>query len=46
MTRAKRRWTLLLLALSGGMLLSGGCDVADAVLETIRLAFNIVDVWV
>lgn len=37
------RWTALML-LSGGVLLASG--TCNAVVDTIRLAFNIVDVWV
>ncbi|MCG3128752.1 MAG: hypothetical protein CHACPFDD_03643 [Phycisphaerae bacterium] len=36
----KARW---LVAMSSGLVFASGCD---AVMETIRLAFNIVDVWV
>ncbi len=36
--------TLLLMA--GATLPASGCDIAGAVLQTIGLAFNIVDVWV
>lgn len=36
----------LLLWLSGSALLgSSGCDVSDSVLDTVALAFGIVDVW-
>lgn len=41
-----RRWKIKarrLAAMSSGLLLASSCD---AVMETIRLAFNIVDVWV
>jgi hypothetical protein len=29
-----------------GTLYSGGCDVATGVIQTVLLAFDIVDVWV
>jgi hypothetical protein len=35
-----------LLVVSSGMLLATGCTVGGQVLETIALAFGIVDVWV
>jgi hypothetical protein len=35
-----------LVALLFGSLLSSGCDVTAQVLNTIGLAFSIVDVWV
>lgn len=38
----KSRWALLGV-MSGGTLLAGTCD---AISETIRFAFEIVDVWV
>lgn len=45
MLRNRSRWMTLVLA-SSGFLMASSCSVADAVIETIRLAFNIVDVWV
>ncbi len=41
----KIRW-LSLYAASGGMMLQTGCDVGEAVLATVALAFEIVSVWV
>jgi hypothetical protein len=43
---SRRHRLTALLVLSSGMLLAGGCDVADQILSTIGLAFRIVDVWV
>jgi hypothetical protein len=36
----------MLLLTAGAMLPASGCDIAGAILQTIGLAFNIVDVWV
>lgn len=41
MHRRRRAW--LLVACSSGLLFAGTCD---AVVETIKLAFDIVNVWV
>jgi hypothetical protein len=40
------RRLMVLSALAGGLLLAQSCSVADAVVETIRLALSIVNVWV
>jgi hypothetical protein len=45
MTSAKSRWIKLFI-LSGGFLAVSGCAVADAVVQTILAAFQIVDIWV
>lgn len=45
MRRFRDRLATLLLV-SGATLPASGCDIAGAVLQTIGLAFNIVDVWV
>lgn len=43
----RRAYRYLAFALAGAPLLgTGGCDVADSVLETIFFSFRIVDVWV
>lgn len=44
MIMRRLRYTALA-ATAGGLLLQSGCSVADAVLQTIGLAFSIVDVW-
>jgi len=44
--RAQRGRIAALIALSSGVVLAGGCGVADQILATIGLAFRIVDVWV
>lgn len=44
--RLQLRQFARLIALSSGMLLASGCDVAEQVAATIRSAFRIVDVWV
>lgn len=45
MRRFRPRMAMLLL-LSSTTLPASSCDIAGAVLQTIGLAFNIVDVWV
>ena len=40
------RRLIALTALASGTLLASSCAVSDAVIQTIRLAFGIVDVWV
>jgi|YNPNPStandDraft_1061719.scaffolds.fasta_scaffold226537_2 hypothetical protein len=42
MRRAKK---VLLALMAGGCLLESGCDLAEQILETIRLAFGIADIW-
>lgn len=42
---ANRARLAALATLSGGFLLQTGCSIADAVLSTIALAFEIVNVW-
>ncbi len=32
--------------MAAGTLYTGGCDVAGGVIQTLLLAFDIVDVWV
>ncbi len=44
--RSQRRRIAGLIALSSGMVLASGCDMADQVLATIAAAFRIVDIWV
>jgi hypothetical protein len=44
--KLQRRQIARLIALSSGMLLASGCDVADQVVATIQFAFRIIDVWV
>lgn len=41
----RNRWLLLISAAAVGTVAQGGC-VATEVIETIALAFSIVDVWV
>jgi len=45
MRRAKRRW-LTLISLAAGTLSASGCNLADQIAETVRLALSIADVWV
>ena len=40
------RRLLALTLLSSGTLFATGCSTAEAIITTIRLALNIVDVWV
>ncbi len=44
MTTLMKRWPALAVC-STGMLLQTGCDIADAVLGTVSLAFEIADIW-
>ena len=44
MKRYNRR-LLTLTMLASGALLASGCNVTDQILETIRFAFGIVDIW-
>lgn len=44
-----KRWCLRmmgLIVLSAGLVLTTGCDEAGQIVETIRLALGIADVWV
>ncbi len=45
MTSHNRR-IMGLIALSGGLIFTTGCDTADQVWATIEFALRIVDVWV
>jgi hypothetical protein len=44
--RLQQRRVAGLLALSSGLVLASGCDVADQVLATVAAALRIVDIWV
>lgn len=43
--KTRNRWLLIISAAAAGTVAQGGCVVTE-VLETIALAFSIVDVWV